>query len=144
MRTVLRALMITTTTLALAHAETTPSQTPGELRRIMQNLGQNMQQVAGAISREDWAQIAELAPLIAEHPAPPMAEKARILNFLGNRAGQFRELDHAVHKAAEDMGQAAKKGDGKEVIKRYAQVQHSCLACHQAFRPSYQQHFLVK
>ena len=38
---------------------------PLELRKIMQELGEEMQLVAGAISREDWDAVIEAAPKIA-------------------------------------------------------------------------------
>lgn len=107
---------------------------PASLREIMQDLGQQMQKGADAISREDWAAIALIAPKLAEHPAPPAAEKVRILTALGSDATRFRELDHQTHHAAEEMGEAAKKADGQGVISAYAKVQSACLACHQGFR----------
>jgi hypothetical protein len=56
---------------------------PLELQKIMQELGEQMQLVAGAISREDWETVAEAAPKIANHRAPGFTEKARIMAFLG-------------------------------------------------------------
>ncbi len=104
------------------------------LRTIMQDLSQQMQKGADAISREDWAALALIAPRIAEHPAPAVTEKVRILTALGSDATRFRELDHQTHRAAEEMAEAARKGDGMAVIAAYARVQTSCMACHQGFR----------
>ncbi|MEJ6001175.1 cytochrome c [Paucibacter soli] len=114
-------------------AEAAGSATPG-LRLIMQELGRQMQLGADAIAREDWAAIAALAPKLAEHAAPPVTEKLRILGALGGQAGQFRELDQQVHHAAQAMGAAAQSKDGQAVIAAYARVQTACLACHQGFR----------
>lgn len=104
------------------------------LRDIMQDLGLQMQKGADAISKEDWAALALIAPKLAEHPAPPAAEKVRILTALGSDASRFRELDHQTHHAAEEMGEAAKRNDGQAVIAAYAKVQSACLSCHQGFR----------
>ena len=107
----------------------------------MEKLGRDMQAVAGAISKEDWALVAELAPEIANHAEPPMSEKVRILAWLGADAGKFRGFDGQVHDAASSMGEAAKRGDGQTVIVDFARVQQSCLACHQGFRKSFQEYF---
>lgn len=114
---------------------------PLELQKIMQELGEQMQFVAGAISREDWEAVAEAAPRIGKHRAPSFTEKARIMAFLGSRAPEFRAADRQVHDAAMKMDAAAQRRDGVEVIKAYAEVQQACLACHQAHRPSFRAHF---
>ena len=88
--------------------------------------------------------VAELAPKIAKHAEPPMSEKIRILAWLGADSGKFRGFDGQVHDAATSMGEAAKRGDGQAVIANFAKVQQSCLACHQDFRKSFQEHFYEK
>ena len=107
---------------------------PAGLRGIMQDLGHQVQKGADAIAREDWPALTLIARKLAEHPAPPATEKVRILTALGNDAARFRELDHQTHHAANEMGEAAKKADGRLVIEAYAKVQSACLACHQGFR----------
>lgn len=114
---------------------------PLELRTIMQDLGRNMQAITGAISKEEWTQLAQLAPKIAAHPAPAMTEKMRILAYLGADAAKFRNFDAQTHDAALAMQQAAASRDGKAVIQSFARVQESCLGCHQAFRKSFVEHF---
>ena len=56
---------------------------PLALRKIMQELGRNMQAITGAISQEEWVQVVQLAPKVAAHPEPPFTEKMRILAYLG-------------------------------------------------------------
>lgn len=114
---------------------------PLALRKIMQELGSNMQATTGAISREDWAQVVQLAPSIAAHPAPPLTEKIRIFAYLGADAGRFRGFDAQTHEAALAMKQAAARSDGKAVIQSFARVQESCMGCHQAFRKPFVEHF---
>lgn len=114
---------------------------PLALRKIMQELGSNMQATTGAISREDWAQVVQLAPRIAAHPAPPLTEKMRIFAYLGADAGRFRNFDAQTHEAALAMKQAAARGDGRAVIQSFARVQESCMGCHQAFRKPFVEHF---
>lgn len=114
---------------------------PMALRGIMNKLGQDMQAVTGAISKENWTQVAVLAPKIAHHAEPPVAEKARILLWLGTDAGKFRGFDGQVHKAAAAMGDAAERGDGQAVITTFAEVQQGCLGCHQSFRRPFVDHF---
>lgn len=114
---------------------------PMAFRGVMQQLGQDMQAVTGAIAMEDWAQVAELAPKIARHAEPPVEEKTRILGWLGPEATRFHGFDHEVHGAADAMGKAASKGDGPAVIASFAKVQQGCLGCHQAFRKRFAEHF---
>jgi len=111
------------------------------LRTIMERLGRDMQVVTGAISKEDWPLVAELAPRIAKHAEPPMSEKMRILAWLGADAGKFRGLDGQVHDAATAMGEAAKRSDGQAVIAAFSKTQQSCLACHQSYRRSFVEKF---
>lgn len=111
------------------------------LQRVMKQLGADMQLVTGAISREDWARVADLAPKIARHAEPPSTEKIRILSWLGTDAGRFRGFDAQVHDAATGMGESATRGDGQAVIAAFAQVQQSCLGCHQNFRTAFVEHF---
>lgn len=124
-----------------AWADANAGTEPMQLRRIMQELGKNMQAVTDGISREDWRLVADTAPRIAEHPQPPLAEKVRILAFVGSDAGRFRRFDEQTHQAARTMEQAAKQGDGQAVVAAFATLQNSCLACHQNFRKPFVEHF---
>lgn len=114
---------------------------PLALRKIMKELGRNMQAITGAISQEDWVQVVRLAPKVAAHPEPPLTEKMRILAYLGADATKFRNFDAQTHEAALAMKQAAASSDGKAVIQSFARVQESCLGCHQAFRKPFLEHF---
>ena len=114
---------------------------PLALRKIMQELGRNMQAITGAISQEEWVQVVQLAPKVAAHPEPPLTEKMRILAYLGADATKFRNFDAQTHEAALAMKLAAASSDGKAVIQSFAHVQESCLGCHQAFRKPFVEHF---
>jgi cytochrome c556 len=85
--------------------------------------------------------VEKIAPLIADHPQPPLMEKMRILAYLGSDAAKFREFDAQTHEAALAMKQAAGSGDGKLVIQSFARLQEGCLGCHQAFRKPFVEHF---
>ena len=128
------ALMI----LAVANAQAAE---PLELRKIMKDLGQNMQIVTGAISREDWALVESTAPLIAEHPQPPVSEKMRIITFMGTNMSRFKGFDEQTHEAASEMAAAARDKDGQKVISAFQKIQLSCLGCHQSFRRGFMEHF---
>ena len=129
--------------LSILFAPTLPAAEikPLELQTIMRELGERMQSVTGAIANEDWQRVADTAPGIASHRAPPLGEKARIMAYLGGKAVEFREYDRQAHDAATRMGQAAAEKDGAGVIRAFAKVQEACLACHQAHRDSFRQHF---
>jgi cytochrome c556 len=114
---------------------------PLALQRIMQELGKNMQTITDAISREDWALVAKIAPQIAEHPESSVIEKMRILSFMGTDMGAFESHDEATHQAARALEQVAARNDGPAVITAFANLQSACLACHQRFRKSFVTHF---
>lgn len=135
------ALLIPIATLQAQAAE---SEKPMALHDVMQQLGRDMQAVTGAISEEDWGLVAQLAPKIGRHPEPPIAEKMRILAWLGTDAGKFRGFDGQVQDAASTMGEAARRGDGQEVIVAFGKMQQRCLSCHQEFRKPFQEHFYGK
>ena len=122
-------------------AQSTQAAKPATLRAVMDKLGSDMQAITGAIAKEDWPLVAELAPKIANHAEPPTVEKMRILAWLGADAGKFRGFDGQVHDAATAMGEAARQGDGQAVIAAFARTQQSCLACHQGFRRPFVERF---
>ncbi len=128
-------------TCSQAWADDVDKTRPLALRKIMQDLGKNMQDITDGISREDWEMVARVAPLIADHPQPPAAEKMRILSFIGSDAGKFRAHDEKTHQAAQAMEQAAVRSDGQAVISSFATLQSSCLACHQSFRKPFVEHY---
>lgn len=130
-----------TSTCSQAWADDTDKTKPLALRKIMQDMGKNMQGIADGISREDWEMVGKLAPLIADHPQPPLAEKLRILSFVGTDTGKFKGHDEKTHQAAQALEQAAARSDGPAVIASFATLQNSCLACHQSFRKPFMEHF---
>ncbi|MDT3678156.1 MAG: cytochrome c [Burkholderiaceae bacterium] len=136
------AALLTLTALPSARADEATK--PMALQSVMKQLGQDMQAVTAAISKEDWARVAELAPKIANHEQPPVMEKMRILTWLGTDAGKFRGFDGQVHDAAASMGDAAARGDGQAVIAAFAKLQQSCLGCHQNYRTAFIDHFYEK
>ncbi len=114
---------------------------PLELQKVMKELGKNMQVITDGISREDWELVAKTAPLIAAHPQPPLAEKMRIMSFMGSEMSKFKAFDGETHEAAHGLEHAAHEKDGKKVINAFQQVQATCLNCHQAYRSKFVKHF---
>ncbi|OGQ86395.1 MAG: cytochrome C [Deltaproteobacteria bacterium RIFOXYD12_FULL_56_24] len=114
---------------------------PLALHKIMQDLAADMQAVTDGISREDWALVAKIAPRIADHPQPPLTEKMRILSFIGSDAGKFKGHEEKNHQAGLELKRAAGHQDRPAVISAFATLQNGCLACHQSFRKSFQEHF---
>lgn len=124
-----------------ASAETAEESKEMALRKIMKDLGGNMQTVTNGILMEDWQLVEKTAPLISDHPQPPMSEKLRIMAFIGMDMGKFKGYDTKVHEAADSMGQAAKAKDGAAVIAAFNSVQTACYGCHKDFRRRFLQHF---
>ena len=126
--------------LALAASHVQAAE-PLEFQKVMKELGKNMQIITDGISREDWELVAKTAPMIAEHPQPPLAEKTRIISFMGAEMSRFKSFDMQTHEAAHDLLHAAHEQDGQKVIEAFQKVQSSCLGCHQAFRSKFKEHF---
>lgn len=111
------------------------------LRKIMREMGENMQLITDGISREEWAQVEKTAPLVADHPQPPFMEKMRILGFIGTDVATFKGHDAKTHEAAVAVAEAARQRDGEVVITAFATLQKTCLNCHQQFRKPFVDHF---
>jgi cytochrome c556 len=109
--------------------------------QVMQGLNQHMQTITGAIALEDWAVVAKSAALISAQPDVSAAERDRLRTFLGEKAPIFHAMDAATHAAAQTLNDAALMDDGSAVITAFANLQSSCLACHQQFRAEFRQHF---
>lgn len=133
--------MLLASTCLQAWADGDGKAKPLALRKIMKDMGKNMQVITDGISREDWEMVAKVAPLIAAHPQPPLTEKMRILNFVGSDAGKFKSHDERTYQAAQTLEQTAVRSDGQAVISSFATLQNSCLACHQSFRKPFLEHF---
>lgn len=127
--------------LPAAASDSSAQATPMALTGIMRDLGQDMQAVTDAIARENWSEVATVAARIADHPQPPLAEKLRILAFVGKDTSHFRGYDKQTHAAAQSLVKAAQREDGSAAISAFANVQTACLACHQQFRKPFQAHF---
>lgn len=124
-----------------AAAETADGTKEMALRKIMKDLGGNLQTVTHAISMEDWQLVEKTAPMISDHPQPPMSEKMRIIAFIGTDMGKFKGYDTKVHEAAGSLAQAAKAKDGAAVIAAFNSVQTACYSCHRDFRSQFLRHF---
>lgn len=130
-------------TSTMARSDDTEAK-PLVLRKIMRELGQNMQIITDGISRKEWDLVAKTALQVANHPQPPMVEKIRILSFVGTDVGKFKGYDNKIHQAAVEVSRAAVQKDGPVVISSFAKLRNSCLACHQNFREPIKEHFYVK
>lgn len=123
-------------------AENSPQRAePLVLQKVMKDLGKHMQAITDGISREDWAVVEKMAPLIGEHPQPPLSEKTRIIGFMGSNMGKFKAYDGETHEAAHVLAEAAKNKDGQAVINAFQTLQTSCYNCHREFRKPFVKHF---
>ncbi|MFZ5510200.1 MAG: cytochrome c [Pseudomonadota bacterium] len=114
---------------------------PLVLQKIMKDMGRNMQLVTDGISREDYEAVEQAAVAIADHPQPPLGEKARIIGFIGSNMGRFKAYDGETHDNAMTLAKAAREKNGQGAIDAFHKLQGSCLACHTAFRKPFVDHF---
>ncbi len=142
--TIVVACMLAATAVPQVQADEKAEAKPLELRKIMRDLDRHMRGIADAVSRKDWIVIANIAPAIADHPQPSMAERMRILSFMGGDASAFRAYDGKTHHAARALEEAASRGDAPAVISSFAALKDSCAACHQRFQKPFVEHFYGK
>jgi len=135
--------LISSACLALA-ASGAQAAEPLALQKVMKDLGKNMQTITDGISREDWELVEKTAPLIADHPQPPLSEKMRIMGFMGSNMGKFKAHDGETHEQAQAAGKAARAKDGPGVILAFQKLQTSCYNCHNEFRKPFMEHFYGK
>lgn len=114
---------------------------PLALRKIMSELGRNMQLIAGGLAREDYAGVENAARAIADHPQPPLLEKTRIIGFVGTNMGKYKAYDGKTHDAAVALAAAAKSKAGQEAINAFQSLQTGCHDCHSEFRKPFVEHF---
>lgn len=117
---------------------------PLALQGIMKDMGRNMQVVVDGLSREDYTMVEKAALSIAVHPQPPLGEKMRVMGFVGSNAPRFKAFDGETHDNAMALAKASKSGNGEAAIAAFQKIQSSCLACHQAFRKPFVEHFYGK
>lgn len=114
---------------------------PLALKKIMADIGRNMQSASYALLLEDYATVQKMADEIANHPEIPEAELVRIEGFLGSRMHKFELYDEKTHQLSLSLAKAAQKKDGQRAIATLHKLQSSCLVCHQAFRKPMIEHF---
>jgi cytochrome c556 len=107
---------------------------PGLLRSIMVDLGGDMSDISRGLWLEDWPTVAAAAAAIAEHPRVSDTERARIQGALGVNFADFIQSDRRVHDTAVRLSAAAAAGELTATLDQLAELQVSCVACHEAFR----------
>lgn len=114
---------------------------PMALRVIMQDLGKRLHAVTDGLMREDFEAVEQAALVIADHPQPPVEERARIIAFFADRMSEFKAYDIKTHEAALELAAAAKRKDGPAIIDAFRSVQMGCHGCHSEFRKPFIEHF---
>jgi len=107
---------------------------PGLLRSIMVDLGGDMSDISRGLWLEDLPTVAAAAAAIAEHPRVSDMERSRIQGALGANFADFIQSDRRVHDTAVRLSARAAAGDLTATLDQLAELQVSCVACHQEFR----------
>jgi hypothetical protein len=113
------------------------------LQTVMKGHAKNMQLIAGGIAHENHEQVETAARAVIDppHPSSTLAEKLRLVRFLGSKLGRFKALDEATKQRAAVLASAARSQNGEATIAAFQQLQMSCLACHNEFRKPFQDYF---
>jgi cytochrome c556 len=110
------------------------------LKVIMVGLEADMEMIVRAMNYDDFEAIRTKAMEIAEHDKPPMAERKKIMAFLGAEASEFRKGDAMVHSSAVKLAEAALEKDYEKVVDRYKILLGGCVACHTGYRSRIVEH----
>lgn len=121
------ALMISTCTIAA------PMEEPN-LKEIMQDLRNNMVEIADGLFADDFDRIANGAMGIAQHARIPASQVTLVADELGPEMGAFKMFDEEVHGLSVSMTAAAREHDRDAVIVSYQRMVEGCLACHRTFK----------
>ena len=113
------------------------------LEKVMKGHAKNMQLIAGGIAHEDYEQVVKASLGVVDPPRPPstIGEKLKLMGFLGQNIGRFKELDGDVKERAAVLVKTARTQNGKATIAAFQRLQLSCLACHAEFRKPFPDHF---
>lgn len=106
---------------------------PG-LFEIMNGLEADMARVGRGLWQEALDTVAAGAVGVAEHPALPADEAARIASVLGDEMAAFGAMDTRVHDLAVTLAERAGSGDLSGVLASEAELRQACVGCHTAFR----------
>ena len=122
---------------AAVSSNTTKEKAPeGSLKLVMQGLLKNTQELTAAMLNEDFALIVTKADNIAEHPAPSMSTRIKIMKAMGSDMAKFKENDEIVHKAALDIMTNAQQKNINGVGENFKKMIGGCLSCHSQFKGS--------
>lgn len=113
------------------------------LEKVMKGHANNMRLIAGGIAHEDYGQVVKAALGVADPPRPSstLGEKLKLMGFLGQNIGRFKQLDGDVKERAVVLVKTARAKNGEATIAAFQRLQMSCLACHAEFRKPFQDHF---
>jgi len=114
------------------------------LKKIMQTMQVNVQQIDRAIKRSDWQALNKSALAIAHHPSPPLMEKIKILAYMNIDMLQFKRLDAETHDTAQLLAELAEQKQSREIVSTFKRLQTSCSTCHEAFRQDFQAYFYTQ
>lgn len=106
----------------------------GSLKRVMQGLLNDTQQLTKAMLMEDFANIEKIANNIADHPKASLAIRMKLMKAMGTQMVKFKSNDDVVHGAAVAMAKNASNKDIKAVAENFQTMIGGCMSCHSEFK----------
>ena len=100
----------------------------------MQDLRDNLVDIADGLLLDDFDKIAQGADAIAGHPQIPPGQVKLVAAELGSEMAAFKQLDTRVHDLSLEIKAAATTHNLDAVISTYQQLLEGCLACHSAYK----------
>lgn len=104
------------------------------LKEIMQELRNNLIEIADGILTDNFEQVAQGAASIAGHPQIAPAQVALVAAALGPEMPAFKRLDNVVHDLSLEISAAAEALDRDAVISGYQRIVEGCVDCHSTYK----------
>lgn len=104
------------------------------LKEIMQELRNNLVDIADGLLTDDYEQVALGASAIAGHPRIPPPQVQLVAAELGTEMAAFKQLDMLVHDLSLDIKAAAAAGDRVAAETGYQRMIDGCFACHRNYK----------
>lgn len=111
-----------------------PSAEEGSLKRVMQGLLTDTQQLTKAMLTEDFTSIEKIAHNIADHPKASLAIRMKLIKAIGTQMVKFKSNDDVVHGAAVAMAKNANNKDIKAIAENFQTMIGGCMSCHSEFK----------
>jgi len=104
------------------------------LKHVMKGLLTDTKLITEGIINEDFNVIEKAANRIANHPAPDLSIKLKLMRSLGSDMSKFKSYDTKVHDISVNLVKSARLKDMESTLVGYQKLITGCQSCHAEFK----------